>query len=351
MMELGLGVGEVGVRSALDLARGADAAGFDQVGVGDSQFGAESFTLLAAVAAQTERVRQVSTIAGWSRTPATTAHAAHTIAALGGRRFDLGIGPLPRARVQDWHGLEFDPVVPRMRSYLRALRACLDATPDAPTAVDDPYFPTRGYVGPGFTRFPVRLLLGATQRRMTELAAEVADGVMFNGILPLGWLRDVAPGLVDVGLARSGRDRTEFAVTVGRFCGVDDDAERARDLARHAIAYYFRIPYFRTFLEPLGFAAELDAGERALRADDFPAQVRAVSDRMVDELAVTGTPADVLATLERYEGVVDGLSLSGAKQLPPDVAVEHTARLLEVVAEYRRTHPGTRRAPARGGAR
>jgi alkanesulfonate monooxygenase SsuD/methylene tetrahydromethanopterin reductase-like flavin-dependent oxidoreductase (luciferase family) len=169
---------------------------------------------------------------------------------------------------------------------------------------------------------------------------------MFNGILPLGWLREVAPEILGRGLARAGRTRADLAVSVGRFCGIDDDAERARDLARHAIAFYFRIPYFRAFLEPLGFAAELGAGERALRADDFPAQVRAVSDRMVDDLAVTGTPDDVLATLRRYEGVVDAVSLSGAKQLPPAVAVEHTARIVEVMAEYRLATASQLGAPA-----
>jgi 5,10-methylenetetrahydromethanopterin reductase len=315
-------------RDVVGSARAAEAAGLDFVAAGDS--GTETFTAAAAVAVTTERIGIVSSIATWARTPVTTAHAAATVAHLSGGRYTLGLGPMPRHWALDWHGMAFDPVLARMREYLLATRDALDATPERPTATVGRYHRTTGFPGPALPRHEVPMLLAATGPRMTELGAEVADGLVFNGIHPHAWLTGTATERIATGLGRAGRERGALRVGTLRYVGIDDDPRRARDLVRPGLAFYFAVPYFRTLLEPFGFAAELAAGEAAVAASDAAAQVAAVSDRMVDAIALTGTAAEVAAGIARYAGVVDWIELVTAFGLPPDPAAANTRRALEL---------------------
>ena len=330
-MRVGLSLGSVtgDFRDMIDLAVQAENAGFDMVTAGDS--GSETFALMGAIAMRTERVQLVSSIAGWTRTPATMAHAAATVANLSRGRFSLGIGPTPKKWVTDWHGLEFDPVIPRMREYLRAVRAALTATPGSPTDVDGEYFPSHGYTNWGIELAePVPLVLGVSQRRMTELAGELCDGVMLNSIHPIEWIEKNATQYLAAGrdrgpLAGAGVDRG-----IGRFVGIHEDRATAYDLCRAQLSFYFAIPYFRTLLEPFGFDAELAAGERALAEGDRAGMLAAVSDRMVDEIALAGSPAEVLEKLGRYDGLVDWVSFGGGFNIEPEAANANYRRLIEV---------------------
>ncbi|MFT4011352.1 MAG: LLM class flavin-dependent oxidoreductase [Nocardioidaceae bacterium] len=318
----------------LALAGEAESVGFDLVLAGDS--GVETFALMGALAARTERVKLVSSVAGWTRSPATMAFAASTIQNLSGGRFVLGVGATPKARVEGWHGMRFSPVIERMREYVVTLRACLRASSTAPTDVEGKHFPSHGFHNADISMDPVPpVLLGVTLPRMTELAGEVCEGAIINGIVPLQHLRERSLPQLDVGARRGGRAATELMRGVGRFAGVHDDRATAYDLARAQISFYFAIPYLRTILEPYGFEAELAAGEAAVAAGDRAAQIAAVSDRMVDELALAGTPGEVLEKLTQYEGLVDWVSLGGGLNLDHATARDHTGRILRLVASAR----------------
>jgi alkanesulfonate monooxygenase SsuD/methylene tetrahydromethanopterin reductase-like flavin-dependent oxidoreductase (luciferase family) len=260
------------------------------------------------------------------------AHSAMTVANLSSGRFGLGIGPGPKQWVNDWHGMAFDPVMPRMREYLAALRACLQASEAHPTEVDGHYFPTHGYGGWDIVvPEPVSLHLGASQQKMTELAGELCDGVMLNNLHPLDWVAEHAEAYLKTGRARAGRpDDFDFTVEIGRFVGIHPDRATAYDLCRQQLCFYFAIPYFRTVLEPYGFGPELDAGELALRSGNRPDLVAAVSDRMVDAIAIAGTTDEVYAKLEAYSPYVDAINISGGMNIESSEAVAHLERMITV---------------------
>jgi 5,10-methylenetetrahydromethanopterin reductase len=316
---------------AVALAQAAEQAGLDLVTAGDTE--SETFGLLGAIAATTSRVTLMSGIAQWTRTPATMASAARTLQNLSGGRYWLGVGPMPKAWAEEQHGIPHTPVLGRLRDYVAATRAALAATTAAPTDHAGPYFRTTGYPGrPLSPERPVPLQLAASRARMTALAAEIADGVMLNAIQPQGWLEGEGAEAIAAGLARSGRTRADFAVGVYRFCGVDADRATAYDHARRAVSFYFAIPYFRALIEPYGFGPELAAGEAALAAGDEAAMVAAVSDALVDAVALAGTPADVEAKLRGLQRHADYVVLSCTHNQPADVARDQTTRLIAAVA-------------------
>jgi alkanesulfonate monooxygenase SsuD/methylene tetrahydromethanopterin reductase-like flavin-dependent oxidoreductase (luciferase family) len=335
-MELGISFSDPAIESLVAVARLAEDHGVGSLSVGDSKYGADSFTLLAALAAMTERVQLVSAIAGWTRTPTTTAHIAHTISALSKGRLTVGIGPLPRERIEEWHGNTFDPVIPRMREYIGTLIHCLEATEASPTDIDGEYYRSHGYVGPSFDRYRrTPVILAATQPAMTRLAGEVADGVIFNGMVPRAYIQGAGRDYLAEGAARSGRSLDGFSISAGRLSGVHDSRTRAYDLCRRAIAFYLEVPYFHLVVGQLGFAAELAAGAEAVRTGDYDARVRSVTDEMVDAIGIAGTPDEVITKLAAYEGVVDRLSLSVPKGATLEETKAHAQLVVDVVASYR----------------
>jgi 5,10-methylenetetrahydromethanopterin reductase len=345
-MPVGLSVGLASqpLATTVQLAEEAEEAGLDFVSVGDA--GVDTFALLGAVAARTTRLRLTSGIAIWSRSPLTMATAAKTVHNLCDGRFLLGIGPMPRTWATEWHGLAYDPVVARMREYLTAVRACLDASASHPATVPGKYFPVTGYPGHPVTperRVPVAL--AATLPAMTRLAAELTDAVMLNVIQPWEMVSGPGPGLIAEGLNRAGRRRADIEVGLMRFCAADEDRAVAYDRARRSIAFYFGIPYFRPLLEPYGFGAELDAGEAAVARGDREAAVAAVSDRLVDSVGVAGTPDEVLAKLARYQPYVDWIQVSCGLNLPGEVAGRQARRLAALLGAGRRAVGQKRRNP------
>ncbi len=349
-LPVGIAVGQASrpLPAAVALAAAAEAAGVDFISAGDS--GAETFALLGAVAQATRGVGLMSGIATWSRSPATMAHAAATVQNLSEGRYTLGIGPMPRPWARDWHGLEYDPVLARMREYLTAVRACLDADPEHRSAQPGRYVRTEGF--PGHRMTPPRrvpMMLAATLPGMVRLAAELTDGVMLNSIHPLDWVTGPGSGLIADGAARGGRDRGQLQLGLMRFCAVDDDRAAAYDAVRRSIAFYFSIPYFRPLLEPFGFADELAAGEAAVAAGDTDAQAAAVSDRMVAQLALAGTPAEVTAQIAAYAGHVSWLQLAAGFNQDGDTADEQVRRVIALVAEAAAVGEGDQPAPVRLG--
>jgi 5,10-methylenetetrahydromethanopterin reductase len=157
---------------------------------------------------------------------------------------------------------------------------------------------------------------------MARLAGEVADGVIFNAMNSIDWVQTVGRPATEEGRERSGLARFETGLL--RVCALGHDISQAYDLARPALAAYFQVPYFDELLRAQGFAHEAAAGSQALAYGDWPGQVRAVSDAMVDALCLAGTQEAVRSKLAAYDGVVDWIWLSAGQNQPRDVAREQT---------------------------
>jgi 5,10-methylenetetrahydromethanopterin reductase len=337
-LHVGISIGDPTFAVAKDVIARAEAAGLDTLSVGDGLEGPESFTMLSAAAVLTERIELKSSVTGWVRSPAITAHAANTLSALSNGRFSLGMGPLPRYRVVDWHGMPYDPVMARFKEWILCLAACLDATPEHPTDFTGEWYSSHGWVGQSFARRRPPILLAATQRHMTELAGEIAEGVSFNMGLPLTWLETTAREYLRAGLARAGRSEEGYTVAVGRVTGIHEDREQAYQMARTGIASYLEVPYFRKIMIEQGFEAEVEAGYRAVQDKNWTAQVAAVSDDIVDTIAIAGTPDEALAKIRKYEGVVDSISLGAGPTYTgtQEQRVEHAHQIIDILKEVKK---------------
>src|SRR5919197_5352776 len=127
-MRLGLNLGYWGAgtdATNLALAREADRLGYSVVWAAEA-YGSDVVSVLAWVAAQTERVDVGSAIMQIpARAPALTAMTAATLDTLSGGRFRLGLGVSGPQVSEGWYGVRFAKPLARTREYVEVVRLAL----------------------------------------------------------------------------------------------------------------------------------------------------------------------------------------------------------------------------------
>jgi F420-dependent oxidoreductase-like protein len=207
-MRLGLNLGYWGAGNDRDnilLAREADRLGYSVVWAAEA-YGSDSPTVLAWVAAQTERIDVGSAVMQIpARTPACTAMTAATIDTLSGGRFRLGLGVSGPQVSEGWHGVRFDKPLGRTREYVEIVRSALSRR-RLQYAGEHWTLPLPG--GPGkalqLTVHPARehipVYLASIGPKNLELTGEIADGWLAIFFAP-----EHAADLI--GHIRAGRER------------------------------------------------------------------------------------------------------------------------------------------------
>ena len=292
-----------GIASAIENARLAEAAGFDMVGVVDSQsLFRELFVTLGALGQATRRVMIGPTVTNpLTRHPAVMASAIATVQEIAGPRVILGIatgdsaiynlGERPRglAGLRDY--------VLTVKKLLRGEDAEFDGKP----------IHTRWLRGS--PRPPVPVYIAAEGPRTLELAGEIADGV-FCG---MGFSPEVAKLTLDhirIGAARAGRSLADLdiwalgRVNVGadRKALVDAIRMELASTAHHAFRFTLKGKLVPPHLEEA--IRRVQSGYRPAHHEDLGDSPNArlmddpaLLDWMVDRFAVVGTPEECIAKI------------------------------------------------------
>src|SRR4051812_41599867 len=247
-MRLGLHVGYWGLGPTADeqlkLVREAESAGFDSVWAAEA-YGSDAATVLAWIAAQTERIRIGSAIFQMpGRSPAMTAMTAATLDNLSNGRMILGIGTSGPQVAEGWHGQRFAKQLARTREYVAILRKALarerlefeGETYQLPLP-DGPGKALKLMIPPVQERIPI--YIAAIGPKNTQLTGEIADGWMPTFFSPehVGEFRE----LLEEGAARADGDKKiddAFDIAPNVSLCIDDDIDKARDVMRPLLALY-----------------------------------------------------------------------------------------------------------------
>ncbi|MCE2513004.1 MAG: LLM class flavin-dependent oxidoreductase [Acidimicrobiia bacterium] len=295
--EPGLGVAlACGPADALDLAVRAEQAGFDSVWT--TEFSWRSATVpMAAIAVATSRITIGSAIAyALGRTPAVLAAEARDIDELSDGRLILGLGSAQPSRIRDWLGIEPTDVTGRVAEVVEAVQALWHIGPE-PVQYRGRHVSVTVGATPGAypsrsARLPV--LLAAVNRRMVHVAGAVADGLIAHPIVDGSALRELMRPQLEAAAAAADRQQPPMVAAM-LIAVVNDDEEAARRDAAAQIAFYAQHAAYAPLMSHYGFEPAA-AGIRAAAADDWAAAVSAVTDTMVDRLAVAG-PAQLVRRL------------------------------------------------------
>ena len=248
-MRLGLNLGYWGgdtMADNLTLAQEADRLGYAVVWAAEA-YGTDAATILAWVAAQTERIDIGSAVFQIpARTPAMTAMTAATLDTLSGGRFRLGLGVSGPQVSEGWHGVRFDRPLARTREYVEIVQKALRRE-TVEYAGEHWTLPLPDGAGKALrmTVHPVRehvpLYLAAIGPRNLELTGEIADGwlgIFFSPEHAAVSLGHVQAGRVKANAGQDGGRMNGFDVVPTVPVVLDDDLERAAMPVRPYAALY-----------------------------------------------------------------------------------------------------------------
>ncbi len=283
------------------MAKLAEDVGLESVWISET-WGSDATVLATWIAAHTSRVAIGTGILQMpARTPAATAMAAATIDHLSGGRFRLGLGASGPRVVEGWHGVPYGSPLTRTHEYVAIVRAALAR--EEPLAFKGEVYamPLPGGDGRALKlnvvplRKDVPIYLAAMGPKNVTLTKDIADGW-----LPLLFSPEHADLFELVDLAPN------FDVAPMVLTAIGDDVAAARDVVRPDIALYVGAygPSTRNFYADLvrryGFEAEVDAIQGAALEGRMGDATAAVTDEMVDTLALAGPAALVRDRLQRY---------------------------------------------------
>lgn len=276
-------VGAGAVRKTVDQTLWAESIGYEDVWLGDPG-GVDALTLAAILLDRTERMRVgIAVSPVYTRTPAVFAATVATLADIGPDRFVLGLGSGSETMVNGWHGLQLRKPLAHVRETVTLLRQMLAGQK---TEFDGEALRSDGYRQPPLET-DVPIFLAALRPRMIELAASIADGIVLN-LFPLGSLPQIIE-MIREALAREGREPGALEVSTRLQAMVTEDIDLARNLFRRRFGPYFTNPVYNSFLAWAGYETEaaeiLDAGD----IGDWRRVRRALTDELVDQVAVIGS--------------------------------------------------------------
>jgi F420-dependent oxidoreductase-like protein len=341
-MRLGVNVGYWGLgltaEQQLQIVREAEAIGYESVWAAEA-YGSDAATVLAWLAAGTERIRLGSAIFQMpGRSAAMTAMTAATLDQISGGRFLLGLGPSGPQVSEGWHGVRFARQLQRTREYVEVVRMALrrerveydGETIELPLP-DGPGKALKLMISPVQERIPV--YLAAMGPKNVALTGEIADGWLPFLFSP-EHVADFRP-LLEEGAERAGRSLEGFDIAPSVNVLISDDVDAARDAMRPVLALYVggmgsrEKNFYNRLVTSYGFeeaAREVQDLYLDGRKDEAAA---ALPPELIDTVTLCGTADRVRDRLAVYAGA--GVGTLGISPMAFDA--EQRLEQLRLVAE------------------
>lgn len=301
-----------------DAVRAAEAAGYD--GVRAAEMNHDPFFPLLLAAEHSERLDISTSIAvAFARSPMILANIGHDLNAYSRGRFTLGLGSQIKPHITKRFSMPWGAPAPQMRELVLAMRAIwANWYDEAPLQFVGKYY-QHTLMTPAFTPEnrdygPPRVILAAVGPQMTEVAGEVADGMIIHPFSTLPYIESVTLPAIERGLARAGRRREDFEISYSNFVvtGRDEaEFEASRKAARERIAFYGSTPAYQGVLESIGVGALQGELNTMSKQGRWKEMGTLITDDTLDAFAVVGEPGEIAPEmLRRYGSFTDRTSAS-----------------------------------------
>jgi 5,10-methylenetetrahydromethanopterin reductase len=280
-------------REVVTLARIAEEAGFDRLGISDVIFWHDCYVLMGLISQQTSRIHLGPMVTNpYSRHPAILAGAMAALQDASEGRMFLGIGV---GAGLEQVGMTYPRPVATLREAITVIRSLL-----AGDTVDFHGETIRvdaaRMVGPVA---PVPISIGTRSRQVMQLAGEVADIALVGGRSLDAGITAAYKGWLAEGAARAGRDASTIEIAPRLTLCVSRDGALARRSMKRYAAHYVALIRPRDLAERDGgrWITEVEgalARSRGWYFDhdrfDDPEVDRLIDDDVVRRFAIVGTP-------------------------------------------------------------
>jgi probable F420-dependent oxidoreductase len=334
-MEIDGGIG-MDPRGVIEAAKQAELVGYDGFWVPETSH--DPFLPLALAAEHTERITLGTGIAvAFARNPMNLAVVANDLQTLSQGRFVLGLGSQIKPHIEKRFSMPWSHPAPRMRELILAMRAIWASWSDGSRLAFRGEFYRHTLMTPMFDPGPnqfgnPKVFLAAVGEVMTEVAGEVADGLLAHGFTTERYLREVSIPAFERGLARGGKSRADVQISCPGMVvtGPNDEAiATAATAVKKQLAFYGSTPAYRPVLELHGWGDLQPELNTLSKRGKWEEMAELIDDDLLDAFAVVGEldeiPGKILA---RFGGVVDRFSFYTPYHVEPE-------RWAEVLAKFK----------------
>ncbi len=308
-----------GMEFAASDARQAEELGFE--GAWSNENSSDAFLPLGLAAAATRRIELGPSVAiAFSRSPMTVAYLAHDLQRFSEGRFVLGLGSQIKPHIEKRFAMTWSKPARRMGDYVRALRAIWRAWDEGEALRFEGEFYRHTLMTPQFSpppsaHGPPKVYVAAVGPRMTEVAGEVADGLLAHPFLTERYLAEVLLPALARGRSKAGATMDGFEIGLSSFVALDETDVEA---VRRQISFYGSTPAYRPVLELHGWGevqTEIYTLSKQGRWEDM---VALVDDEVVAAMCPIGTAQEVAAQLHRrYDGLAHRIRFNRPGEVPP----------------------------------
>ncbi|WP_101255344.1 LLM class F420-dependent oxidoreductase [Streptomyces barkulensis] len=325
-MRLGINLGYWGAGMDADnlaVAQEADRLGYSVCWAAEA-YGSDAPTVLAWVAAQTERIDVGSAIFQIpARTPAMTAMTAATLDTLSKGRFRLGLGVSGPQVSEGWYGVRFDKPLARTREYVEIVRKAMSRerlthsgehwTLPLP---DGPGKPLKLTVHPVRERIP--LYIAAIGPKNLEQTGEIADGALLIFFAP-EHAEETTLGALRAGREKAGLTMEGFDVAPTVPLALGDDIDALADTFRPYTALYVggmgsrKQNFYNRLARRMGYEKEAAEIQDRYLSGDKEGAAAAVPRQLIDSTTLLGSVERIADRMRAYAAAgVTTLSLAPA---------------------------------------
>ena len=305
-----------------DLARVPEqAAALEKAGMNGlmtAETAHDPFFPLLMAAQSTEKIDLMTSIAvAFARTPMVLANVGHDLNQFSKGRFVQGLGSQIKPQITKRFSMPWSSPAARMREFIMAMRAIWANWHDQqPLEFTGKYY-THTLMTPFFTPTNVeygapRVFLAAVGPKMTEVAGEVADGMIVHAFTTETYLRETTLPALTKGWEKAGKRREDFEIMYPLFVvtgGTEEAMAASAVAAKRQIAFYGSTPAYKPVLESIGVGnmqGELNTMSKQGRWQEMG---ELITDDILESFAVVAEPDQVAdQIISRYGDIVDRTS-------------------------------------------
>ena len=256
-------------------------------------WGMENFSMLGLASKKNIFSKIGSSIINiYSRSPSLIAMGASTVDTISNGRMILGLGTSSVPIVENFHGNSFESPVQRMKEYVEIIRMALRGEK---INYSGEIFSLKDF---SLLTKPVRkeipIYLAAINQKMVEMTWDIGDGVIFY-LRPKNEMQEIISKM---------QKRKKIDTTLQIITCIHDDHEKARNRAKKTLSFYIAVgKIYREFLQSNGYSKEIELIYNEYKKSGLNNLEEYVSEKMLDDLCIAGTPDGAIKKLNAFRDV------------------------------------------------
>ena len=299
----------------------SERAGFDGALVAETRF--DPFLVLTAAAGRTSRIELLTFVAiAFARNPMTVAMQANDLHELSGGRFVLGLGSQVESHITRRFSMPWASPAARMREFVQAVRAIWRSWETGERLSFDGEFYTHNLSTPMFAPGPnphgnPKIHLAAVGPTMTEVAGEVAEGMVCSPATTERYLREVTMPALERGRAKAGKPMAGFEISCALVAATGTtpaELDAAVTSARERVAFFGSTATYRPVFTLHGWADLHEQLYELSILGQWDEMTALIDDEVLHTFAVVGTPTEVAAEMtKRYGDIAHRVGLTSTE--------------------------------------